>query len=101
MVPALTARGDLHVADRPVRVPELVDFDLLTEFVLVDLVNLQGPGRGQGRVSWDAAPQFVALQFPVARVAVLQHIGEIDEVERIVHGAAPLNSCSDGGWGMS
>lgn len=48
----LTSGLGFHVTHRPVRVPEEVDFTLLAEYVLVNVVMLHRAGRGTGRSRW-------------------------------------------------
>lgn len=64
---------------------EEVDFDLDAKFVLKDIIVLHRTRLGVRGRCGRGTTGLRSFESPFPRVAVLDHVAEIDEVERVIH----------------
>ena len=81
----LTSWLHLNIADGTVRVPEIMHLNRAPVLIIVEIVVLQGSGAGGRRSRRRRAAGFGPLEPPSSRIAVLNNIDEIDEVQRVIH----------------
>ena len=79
---------NFHVTNGPISVPKVVDFNLVAEFVCVNIIVLHGSRRSARRSSRDRAARFGTSEGPFAWITVLNHIIHINVMQRVFLGNA-------------
>src|SRR5437763_3521099 len=83
MAGPLSSWLDLHVTNGPIWVPKVMGFNLVAEFVCVNVIVLHRTRRSTRRSSRDRASRFGATEGPFAWISMLNHVVHIKVIQRI------------------